>query len=174
MFTPCFTMGLSHLWYVGDSPNVGPDSATSKTHVLLTKTIRQHQVNLWDFHQSTNVQAKEAHYPSTLANSTLIYIVFRNVEIFKKLFLPNQKIYCEDNSEYLAMFTFILYVHPKVWIESGNNKTKSCKRFITSERKKKVLTEDMKKNPAWQKGLPSNSAEQLGCRKNNNCIIVLK
>jgi hypothetical protein len=41
-------------------------------------------------------------------------------------------------------------------------------------RKEKRSTEDMKKNPAWQKGLPSNSAEQLGCGKNNNCIIVLK
>jgi hypothetical protein len=171
MFTPCFTMGLSHMWYGGDSPNVGPDSATSKTHVSLTKTIRQHQVSLWDFHQSTNVQAK-AHYPSTLANSTLIYIVFRNVEIFKYYFFQIKK-YCEDNSEYLAMFTFILYVHPKVWIESGNNKIKAAKGS-SHQKGKKRSTEDMKKNPAWQKGLPSNSAEQLGCGKNNNCIIVLK
>jgi hypothetical protein len=42
-------------------------------------------------------------------------------------------------------------------------------------KEKKRSTEDMKKNPAWQKGLPSsNSAEQLGSGKNNNCIIVLK
>jgi hypothetical protein len=58
MFTLCFTMGKAHGWCGGDSPNVGPDSATSKTHVLLTKTLNQHQVNSWDFHQSTNVQAK--------------------------------------------------------------------------------------------------------------------
>jgi hypothetical protein len=33
--------------------------------------------------------------PSTSANSNTNYIIFRNAEIFKNYFSPNQKKYCE-------------------------------------------------------------------------------
>jgi hypothetical protein len=39
-----------------------------------------------------------------LANSTLIIFIFRNVEIFQILFLPNQKNIVKDNSENLGIF----------------------------------------------------------------------
>jgi hypothetical protein len=35
------------------------------------------------------------------------YIIFRNGEIFKKLFFPNQKNIVKDNSEYLGIFPFV-------------------------------------------------------------------
>jgi len=35
------------------------------------------------------------------------YIIFKNVEIFKKLFLPNQKDIVKENSEYLGIFPFV-------------------------------------------------------------------
>jgi hypothetical protein len=101
MFTSCFTMGKAHGWGRGDSPNAGPDSATSKTHVLLTNTISQHQVNLWDFHQSTNVQAKAITLVPWLIQHWLY--CFQKCWNSQKLFLPNQKNIVKDNSEYLGI-----------------------------------------------------------------------
>jgi len=39
--------------------------------------------------------AKVVGYSYYLGQFDTNYIVFRNIEILKKLFLPNQKIYCE-------------------------------------------------------------------------------
>ncbi len=47
----------------------------------------------------------QAEYPSTyLGQFDTNYIIFRNVEIFKKYFFPNQKNIVKDNSGYLGLF----------------------------------------------------------------------
>ncbi len=47
----------------------------------------------------------QAEYPSThLGQFDTNYITFRNVEILKKYFFPNQKNIVKDNSEYLGIF----------------------------------------------------------------------
>ncbi len=46
-------------------------------------------------------------YPSTLANSTFNYIIFRNVEIFKNYFISNKIIIVKENSEYFRNIPFV-------------------------------------------------------------------
>ncbi len=43
-------------------------------------------------------------YPSTLANSTLIIIIFKNDEIFENYFSQIKKNIVKDNSEYFGIF----------------------------------------------------------------------